>query len=135
MNVFVVEDSPAVCERLIELIEAAGDHHVVGEAATYADAVSGIAAARPDVGIFDIRLARGNGIDALAEAKRLVPQLVGIVMSNYITAQHRKASVEAGAGYFLDKSADFERIGEILNALSSNSNEGPRNELSCCRNP
>ncbi|MGE5522578.1 MAG: response regulator transcription factor [Rhodospirillaceae bacterium] len=118
MKVFVVEDSRAVCERLVELIEAEGEHRVVGKAATYDAAVTGIAATEPDVGIFDIRLERGNGIDALAEAKRRMPRLVGIVMSNYITPQHKKASVEAGAQYFLDKSADFERITEILSSLA-----------------
>ena len=117
MKVFVVEDSPAVCERLIEMIEADGNHTVVGKAATYDDAVAGIAATAPEVGIFDVKLERGNGIDALAAAKRCFPALVGIVMSNYVTEQHANASAQAGAAYFLDKSAEFERINEILSAL------------------
>ena len=119
MKVFLVEDSAAVCERLVEMIEASGGHHVVGKAATYDDAVAGINATRPEVGIFDIKLAHGNGIDALAAAKRDVPGLIGIVMSNYTTAQYVKASADAGADYFLDKSADFERIQEILSSLQS----------------
>jgi DNA-binding NarL/FixJ family response regulator len=117
MKVFLVEDSAAVCERLVEMIEADGEHAVVGQAATCEAAIAGIAATRPDVGIFDIKLQCGNGIDALAEAKRGLPGLVGIVMSNYVTAQHAKASADAGAAYFLDKSADFERITEILASL------------------
>ena len=124
MKVFVVEDSSAVCERLVEMIEEDPLHEVVGYAATEADAVSGITATQPDVGIFDIKLAHGNGIDALTEAKRRLPGLVGIVMSNYATPQHRKASADAGAAYFLDKSADFERITEILSALSGREDKG-----------
>lgn len=124
MNVFVVEDSKPVCERLVELIEATGKHHVVGQAATYREAVSGIAATHPDVGVFDIKLKCGSGIDALAEAKRHLPGLVGIVLSNYITEQHRRASAGAGAQFFLDKSADFERIVEILQGLASHRAEG-----------
>lgn len=119
MKVFLVEDSAPVCERLVEMIEAGGAHEVVGQAATYDDAVAGITAARPDVGIFDIKLQRGNGIEALAEVKRRLPDLVGIVMSNYATPQHMKASTDAGAQYFLDKSADFERIQEILSSLQA----------------
>ena len=121
MKVFLVEDSAPLCERLIEIIEAEGEHAVVGQAANYDDAVSGITATHPDVGIFDIKLERGNGIDALAEAKRRLPHLIGIVMSNYATPQHMKASADAGAQFFLDKSADFERINEILASLSSGS--------------
>jgi DNA-binding NarL/FixJ family response regulator len=124
MKVFVVEDSAAVCERLVEMIEEDAGHEVVGQAATEEDAISGITATQPDVGIFDIKLAHGNGIDALTEAKRRLPGLVGIVMSNYATPQHRKASADAGAAYFLDKSADFERITEILSALSDGKYKG-----------
>jgi len=119
MKVFLVEDSVPVRERLIEIIEAHGDHAVVGQATTYDDAVQGIVATRPDVGIFDIKLERGNGIEALAEAKRLMPGLIGIVMSNYATPQHAKASTAAGAQYFLDKSAEFDRIPGILSSLDN----------------
>lgn len=117
MRVFVVEDSPAVRERLVEIINEIPGSTVVGEAATQSEAVSGIRRTRPDVGIFDIQLAQGSGIDALAEVKRELPGLRGIVLSNYATPQHRRASIEAGAEYFLDKSADFERITEILDAM------------------
>ena len=128
MKVFLVEDSVPLRERLVEMIEAEGDHCVVGQAATYDDAVQGIIETHPDVGIFDIRLQQGNGIDALAEAKRRLPGLVGIVMSNYATAQHVKASADAGAEYFLDKSADFERITQILSSISSEGQERGNNE-------
>jgi DNA-binding NarL/FixJ family response regulator len=43
--------------------------------------------------------------------------LRGIVLSNYATPQHVKASADAGAEYFLDKSAEFEKIGDILAAI------------------
>lgn len=121
MKIFLVEDSAAVRERLIEMIGELGDVEVVGEAETYDDAVSGIRASRPDVAIFDIKLAQGNGIAAMVEAKRHLPDLRGIVMSNYASPQHLKASADAGAEYFLDKSDDFEKISEILRAMRTGS--------------
>lgn len=117
MKIFLVEDSPHVCEHLKELIGSEG-HSILGCADNYDAAVEGIASTRPDVGIFDIHLKRGNGIDALAEAKRLLPRLVGIVMSNDLTPQHRVLASEAGALAVLDKSGEFERIPEILAGLS-----------------
>ena len=88
MRVFLVEDSAPLCQRLVEMIEVEGAHAVMGQAANHDHALEGIEATRPDVAIFDIRFQRGNGIDALAEAKRRMPQFVGIVMSNYATLQH-----------------------------------------------
>lgn len=122
MKVFLVEDSAEIRQRLIEMIDDIDGVEVVGEAETYNQAVSGIVESRPDVAIFDIKLAEGNGIDALVEVKRHLPALRGIVLSNYATPQHIKASTDAGAEYFLDKTADFERIVEILAHMQASSN-------------
>ena len=120
LNLLLVEDNAAVGRAIAKSLRAQG--HTVTLANSYAEARATTASF--DVGIFDIKLARGNGIDALVEARRRVPGLVGIVMSNYATPQHRKASADAGAAYFLDKSADFERITEILSALSGGKTKG-----------
>jgi DNA-binding NarL/FixJ family response regulator len=116
MKVFVVEDSAAVRERLVEMIRDVKDIEVVGEAATYDTAVAGIINTRPDVAVLDIKLANesGSGIDALIEVRKTLPGIKAIILSNYSTPQHLKASADAGAEYFLDKSIDFERVGDIL---------------------
>ena len=124
MKVFVVEDSAAVRERLVEIIRDVEDMEVVGEAASYGQAVSGITKTLPDIAILDIKLAddEGSGIDVLNEVRKTMPAIKAIVMSNYVTPQHVKASADAGAEYFLDKSVDFERIPEILRRMSNASN-------------
>ena len=124
MKVFVVEDSAAVRERLIEMIREIEDIEVVGEAATYDAAVDGIMSTRPDVAVLDIKLGDGggNGIDVLNQVRKGLPAMKAIVLSNYATPQHMKASADAGAEYFLDKSADFERITEILEQMKSSTN-------------
>jgi len=124
MKVFVVEDSAAVRERLIEMIREIEDIEVVGEAATYDAAVDGIMSTRPDVAVLDIKLgdSGGSGIDVLNQVRKGLPAMKAIVLSNYATPQHMKASADAGAEYFLDKSADFERITEILEQMKSSTN-------------
>jgi DNA-binding NarL/FixJ family response regulator len=124
MKIFVVEDSAAVRERLVEMIAELDDTQVVGEAGTYVTAVAGITSTRPDVAILDIKLAddEGNGIDVLSEVRKTMPGIRAIVMSNYVTPQHAKASADAGAEYFLDKSVDFDRIPEILRRMNVSKN-------------
>ena len=119
MKVFVVEDSAAVRERLVEMIRDVNDVEVVGEAATYDTAVAGIINTRPDVAVLDIKLANesGSGIDALIEVRKTLPGIRAIILSNYSTPQHLKASADAGAEYFLDKSIEFERVREILEQM------------------
>jgi len=79
---------------------------------------------RPDVAVLDIKLADdgGSGIDVLNQVRKGLPAMKAIVLSNYATPQHMKASSDAGAEYFLDKSADFERITEILEQMKSSTN-------------
>lgn len=122
MRVFVVEDSAPVRERLIEMIDEIGGFEVVGQAATFQEAVLGITRTRPDIAIFDIQLGSGSGIEALAEAKRGLPSLRAIVLTNHATPQHEKASFDAGAEYFLDKSADLEKMAGILQRMKSVAN-------------
>lgn len=119
MKVFVVEDSAAVRERLVEMVRELKDIEVVGEADTFGRAVIGIRDTMPDVAILDIKLANdaGSGIDVLNAVRKELPGLRAIVMSNFATPQHMKASADAGAEYFLDKSSDFERIPEILERI------------------
>jgi DNA-binding NarL/FixJ family response regulator len=121
MKVFVVEDSVAVRERLVEMIREVTDMEVVGEAATYDKAVAGITRTAPDVAILDIKLAddTGSGIDVLNAIRKTMPAMRAIVLSNYVSPQHLKASADAGAEFFLDKSSDFERIPEILEGMRS----------------
>ena len=116
MRVFLVEDSAAIRERLAEMIGDLRGVAVVGEAASYQEAVAGILRTKPDAVILDIKLAGdgGSGIDVLGDVKRAMPAIRAIMLSNYATPQHVKASTDAGAEYFLDKSADFESIVRIL---------------------
>ena len=125
MRVFVVEDSAPVRERLVEMIDEIDGFEVVGQAVTCEEAVLGITRTRPDIAIFDIQLANGSGIEALAEVKRRLPGLRAIVLTNHATPQHEKASFDAGAEYFLDKSADFEKMAGILHGMNSVANTVP----------
>ena len=123
MKVFIVEDSAAILERLVELVGEVPDTEIVGNADTYETAIAGILSARPEVAILDIKLAndRGSGIDVLNKVKAALPGLKAIMLSNYATPQHVRASADAGAEYFLDKSVDFERISTILQELQDHS--------------
>jgi DNA-binding NarL/FixJ family response regulator len=105
------------------MIDELDDMEVVGEAGTCAAAVAGIVESRPDVAILDVHLPDGSGIKVLATVKQALANLRAIVLTNYTSSQHRTAAADAGAEYFLDKSADFERIPEILERLALNGSE------------
>ena len=129
MKAFIVENSSFVRERLLDMVREVECFEVVGEAANFADAVSGMLATRPDVAILDVRLAddEGSGIDVLRQVRVQLPQLKAIILSNFATPQHMRASADAGARYFLDKTVEFERIGQILREFQAEeTNKNPQ---------
>ena len=114
MRVFVIEDSPAIRDRLIGLLDSVSGVELVGQAADVSGALEGIASTDPEALILDIRLADGNGLDLLRRVKPGRPGLRTIVLTNFANDQYRRVAMSAGAEHFLDKSSEFGRVREIL---------------------
>ena len=114
MNVFVADDAPEVRKRLVALVRTIRGAEVLGESDSVRGAIDG--ALNPDVDtlLLDLQLLDGTGLDVLAAIKPQRPELRVIVLSNFTSSQHCKASLAAGADVFLDKSCEFKRIPQIL---------------------
>ncbi len=113
-NVFIVEDSPAIRVRLVEMLGNIEGVDVVGEADSPAAAIEGILRTRPHSVVLDIHLAGGSGIDVLRRIHPVEPDIVFIVVTNHPNAQYRRIYTQAGASFFLDKAAEFEKVGELV---------------------
>jgi DNA-binding NarL/FixJ family response regulator len=121
MRVFLVEDSPAIRERLHDVVFQMDGAQVAAEAATESDAVQGILALRPDVVILDLTLAAGSGIEVLRKVKTALPALKVIVLTNKTEPQYRNKCMALGADRFLDKSRDFGSLRAHLSELCTGS--------------
>jgi DNA-binding NarL/FixJ family response regulator len=118
-NVFIVEDSAPIRERLNGLLSDIEGVHVVGEADTPQSAIEGIMRTRPDSVVLDIQLIGGSGIEVLRRVHREAPEVVFIVLTNYPHAQYRRLYTEAGASHFLDKTAEFAKVKEVIAGLGA----------------
>ena len=116
MKVYVVEDAVQVRKRLVALLQTVPGVTVVGEADAVGAAIAGIEATGADTVLLDLQLADGSGLDVLAAVKPKHPGLRVIVLSNFDSPQHQRASYAHGADLFLDKSQEFGRVPEILRA-------------------
>jgi two-component system response regulator DevR len=114
LMVFLVEDSLAIRARLAATICAIEGAELVGEAGTVGAAIDGIRATHPGAVILDLQLEDGSGLEVLRAVHPASPALHVAVLTNYATDQHRRACMDAGAEFFLDKSSDFPRIREIV---------------------
>jgi len=123
--VFLVEDSLAIRARLAAIIRAIEGAVLVGEAGTVGSAIEGIRATHPSALILDLQLEDGSGLDVLKAVRPSAPALHVAVLTNYATDQHRRACMDAGAEYFLDKSSDFPRIREIVQKWTAHPEGAP----------
>jgi len=114
MQVFVVEDSLPVRERLLALLQELPGAEVVGHAAEADAAIRGILAARPDVVLLDLSLAQGSGFDVLRAVRPAAPQIDFYMLSNFAAYPYRSLAEALGVRGFFDKTKEFERVREVI---------------------
>ena len=119
LRVFLVEDSPAIRERLTETISSLEDVEVIGHAETEADAIAALRTVTCDAVVLDLQLRQGHGFNVLKALRSAptTPRLIVLVLTNYATPQYRGRSMEIGADYFFDKSREYDRLCEVLEEL------------------
>ena len=120
LGVFIADDSPAIRERLAELLATLEDVVLVGQAEDVQSAEKGIQETRPDVAIVDIQMPGGTGIDVVRRLKRGQPGGPSFIMfTDYGQPQYRKACAEAGADLFFEKATETSRLAEAIRMLAS----------------
>ena len=114
MQVFLVEDSSAIRERIAAMLEDLTDAELVGHAADADAAIRDILASAPDVVLLDISLAAGSGFDVLRAVRPQAPQIDFYVLSNVSAYPYRQLAGTLGARGFFDKTTEFERVRELI---------------------
>ncbi|MDP9073562.1 MAG: response regulator transcription factor [Actinomycetota bacterium] len=104
LRVFLLDDHELVRRGIRELLSTEPDLTVVGEAATAAEALARIPAARPDVAVLDVRLGEGagNGIEVCREIRSAHPGVACVMLTSFADDEALFSSIMAGAaGYIL----------------------------------
>lgn len=121
MNALVVEDSPQIAERLVELVSVPNRVEVVATAATEDEALAACDKHTIALAIVDLQLAQGTGFGVIRRLRAATgshPACI-VVLTNHAVPALKVAAFEAGADYFLDKSKDFATIPRLIGELLS----------------
>ncbi len=112
LRVVIAEDSGLLRDGLARLLIDAG-LYVVAEVGDGPGLISAVQRHRPDVAVVDVRMPpsyRDEGLKAAIEARRRVPNLSVLVLSQYVEERYGTELLESGAtgvGYLLkDRVAD-----------------------------
>lgn len=119
LNALVVEPSPQIAERVVEMLTVPGRVEVVATYATEDEALALIDRQSIDILITELQLAQGTGfgvIRRLRTPRSTNPPCI-VVLTNHAVPALKVAAFEAGADYFLDKSKDFAAIPRLVGDL------------------
>ena len=114
LKVVLVEDSPAVRERLAHSLRSIDDVELIGEYEDANTAIDGIRNGAPHVVLLDIKLRGSSGMDVMRYVEQSKIDVKVIVLTNYAEPQYRELFLRQGAHAVLDKSHEFHRVEELL---------------------
>ncbi|WP_432108044.1 response regulator [Streptomyces sp. AA1529] len=114
IRVYLVDDHEIVRRGVRDMLTADPGVEIAGEAGTAAAALTGIAAARPDVAILDVRLPDGSGIEVCREVRSRDENVRCLMLTSYADDEALLASVVAGASGYVLKGLTG---GELLHAV------------------
>jgi DNA-binding NarL/FixJ family response regulator len=117
MRVLIADDSMVVVERLADLLKEVPGVQLVGRASDAPQAIRSILEMSPDAVILDLQMPGGSGLDVLRAIRPGHPSLCVLICTNFPYAQYREECIAAGANFFLDKSAEFDKIPAIFREL------------------
>lgn len=119
-QVLIVEDSPAIAERLAQIVNRPGRVELAACVATEADALEACNGKLFDLAIVDLQLAEGSGFPVV---RRLRATRTGwpyvVVLTSHALPALEAAALGAGADLFLDKGRQFDRIERIVDTLAA----------------
>lgn len=101
-RVLVADDHPIVREGMVAIVESTHDLTCVTQADGVEAAVEKWAEHRPDVGLFDLRMADGDAVSAITRIRKDFPDARVLVISSYDTDEEVYRVIKSGAkGYLL----------------------------------
>lgn len=109
-RVFIVDDHPIVRAGARLALGTTPGFRVCGEAGSAAEALTAVAAARPDILILDLVLGGRDGMDFVARMREILPAARILVLSMNAEDLFAERALRAGANGYLMKGGDLEEL-------------------------
>ena len=117
--VLVVDDHAVVREGLRTFLELQEGIEVVGEAADGEAAIREAERLRPDVILMDLVMPRLDGVGAMRELRRRLPESRVIVLTSFADDDRLLGAIRAGAAGYLLKNAEPQEVVRAVRAASA----------------
>jgi two-component system response regulator DesR len=118
MTTVVLADDEALLRRaLASLLPLEGDITVVAEAADGAGAVAATLRHRPDVLVIDLEMPGTDGLHAVAEIRRRLPEQVVLMLTRHARPGVLRRALTLGVQGFASKSSEPSHLASVIATL------------------
>lgn len=117
IRLVVVDDHPVVREGLVASLEDDPEFQVVGEAGSAKEAMSLVAARKPDIVLLDLELPEVTGLEAIPDLIAAHADSKVLILTAYDTDERVLGALRAGAKGYLLKGASLEEIARAIRAV------------------
>lgn len=118
-RVLIVDDHPLFRAGVRGGLEAIGDLHVVGEAASAAGAFEHADAALPDSVLIDAQLRSDNSLELTKQLKRRHPQMLVVLLTRVEDDEQLFQAIRSGAAAYISKEVELEELVMVLRRVAS----------------
>ena len=112
----LVDDHAVVREGLRAFLELQDGIEVAGEAGDGREGVAAAERLRPDVVLMDLVMPRLDGVGAMRELRRRLPEVKVIVLTSFTDDEQLLPAVQAGAAGYLLKNAQPQELARAVRA-------------------
>ncbi len=116
IGVLVVDDHAVVREGLRTFLELQEGIEVIGEAGDGAEALRAAERLRPDVILMDLVMPKLDGVGAMRELRRRLPESRVIVLTSFADDERLLPAIQAGAAGYLLKDAEPQELARAVRA-------------------
>ena len=125
-RIFIAEDQTIVRDGLRALLSSDPGFEIVGEAEDGREVIRNIKECNPDLILMDLSMPRMNGMEAIKEVKKLLPNTKILVLTIHKTEEYILPVLKAGAdGYVLKHDTQAELMTAIKSVLEGKSYLSP----------
>ncbi|MFD7838908.1 response regulator [Streptomyces sp. NPDC059761] len=126
IRVVIADDEPLIRAGIRMILTSAPDIEVVAEASNGREAVDLARAHTPDVMLLDIQMPVMDGLTALGELGRAVPEVRALILTTFGEKENvLRALGSGGAGFLLKDTAPGELIGAVRAAAAGDAYLSP----------
>jgi DNA-binding NarL/FixJ family response regulator len=118
IKVLIVDDHPVFRDGLRNILSAASDLRVIGEAQDGAEAIAFAQSLQPDVVVMDINIPILNGLQATRHIKNELPHIYIIILTAYDDDEQIYHAIRTGASAYYPKDVSPERLIDTIRHVS-----------------